>query len=98
MLASFVTPPGVFSFKTAFDEQLSRFSPGLLLQIENLAPLARDDIAWADSCAAEGHSMIERLWREKRPIVSRNLAIGVPLRRAAFRALMAYETRQRSSV
>ena len=98
MLASFVTPPGTFSFKTAFDEQLSRFSPGLLLQIENLALLARDDIAWADSCAVEGHSMIERLWREKRPIVSRNLAIGGPLRRAAFRALMAYETRKRSPV
>lgn len=96
MLANFVSPPGVFSFKTAFDERFSRFSPGLLLQIENLHLLARDDVTWADSCATEGHSMIERIWREKRPIVSRNVAIGGPLRRAAFRALMAYETRKRS--
>ncbi|MHA7818990.1 MAG: GNAT family N-acetyltransferase [Erythrobacter sp.] len=97
MLANFVSPPGVFSFKTTFDETYSRFSPGLLLQIENLQLLARQDVEWADSCAAEGHPMIERIWREKRTIVSRNIAIGGPLRRAAFRALMVYETRGRSA-
>lgn len=93
MLASFIAPPGVFSFKTTFDERYSRYSPGLLLQIENLALLEREGIRWADSCAAQGHSMIERIWREKRTITSRNIAIGGPLRRAAFRAAMAYETR-----
>lgn len=95
MLANFVTPPGIFSFKTTFDEAYARFSPGLLLQIENLDLLARGDIAWADSCAAQGHSMIERIWREKRRFVSRNIAIGGPLRRLAFHALMKYETRGR---
>jgi hypothetical protein len=39
--------------------------------------------------------MIERLWRDRRRIVSRNIAIGGPLRRAAFRLLMAWETRPR---
>jgi CelD/BcsL family acetyltransferase involved in cellulose biosynthesis len=97
MLANFVTPPGIYSFKTAFDERFARYSPGLLLQIENLDLLDRPEIAWADSCAAEGHSMIERIWREKRTLVSRNIAIGGPLRRAAFRALMAYETRDRKA-
>lgn len=96
MLANFVTPPGVFSFKTTFDENYARFSPGLLLQIENLQLLARDGVEWADSCASQGHPMIERIWREKRRFVSRNIAIGGPMRRAAFRALMAYETRKRS--
>lgn len=93
MLANFTAPPGVFSFKTTFDEAYARFSPGLLLQIENLDLLERDGIEWADSCAAEGHSMIERIWREKRPIISRNIAIGGTLRRAVFRAMMAYEMR-----
>ncbi len=93
MLANFVAAPGVFSFKTTFDEGYARFSPGLLLQIENLDLLGRGDIEWADSCAAEGHSMIERIWREKRTIISRNVAIGGPLRRSAFKALMLYETR-----
>lgn len=93
MLASFLCPPGAFAFKTAFDEDYARFSPGLLLQIENLDLLACPGIEWADSCAAQGHSMIERIWREKRRIVCRNIAIGGPLRRAAFRAIAAYETR-----
>jgi CelD/BcsL family acetyltransferase involved in cellulose biosynthesis len=97
MLANFITPPGAYSFKTAFDEAYARFSPGMLLQLENLALLERADVAWADSCAVEGHPMIERLWRDKRHMVSRNIAIGGPLRRAAFRLLMAYETRPRST-
>ena len=96
MLVNFITPPGSYSFKTAFDEDYARFSPGMLLQLENLALLERPDLHWADSCAAEGHPMIERLWRDKRRVVSRNIAIGGPLRRAAFRLLMAYETRPRS--
>ncbi|PKP95214.1 MAG: cellulose biosynthesis protein CelD [Alphaproteobacteria bacterium HGW-Alphaproteobacteria-14] len=97
MLVNLVTPPGAYSFKTAFNEDYARFSPGMLLQLENLALLERPDIDWADSCAVEGHPMIERLWRDKRCMVSRNIAIGGPLRRALFRPLMAYETRTRST-
>ena len=96
MLVNFVTPPGAYSFKTAFDEDYARFSPGMLLQLENLALLARPAIQWTDSCAVEGHPMIERLWRDKRRMISRNIAIGGPLRRGLFRLLMAYETRPRS--
>jgi CelD/BcsL family acetyltransferase involved in cellulose biosynthesis len=95
MLANFITPPGAYSFKTAYDEAYARFSPGMLLQLENLALLERPEVGWADSCAAEGHPMIERLWRDKRRMVSRNIAIGGPARRALFRLLMAYETRPR---
>lgn len=95
MLANFVTAPGAYSFKTAFDEDYARFSPGLLLQLENLKILNRAGIAWTDSCAIEGHSMIERIWREKRKFISRNIAIGGSLRRLTARALMAYETRER---
>lgn len=96
MLVNFITPPGAYSFKTAFDEAFARFSPGMLLQLENLALLERSDVQWADSCAVEGHPMIERLWRDRRRVVSRNIAIGGPLRRAAFRLLMAWETRSRT--
>lgn len=92
MLANFITPPGAYSFKTTFDERLARFSPGVLLQRENLDLLARDDVAWADSCAAADHPMIERIWREKRRIVRASIAIGGPLRRAAAAALFRAET------
>ncbi|OBV11481.1 Protein involved in cellulose biosynthesis (CelD) [Erythrobacter dokdonensis DSW-74] len=95
MLVNFITPPGAYSFKTAFDEAYARFSPGMLLQLENLALLERRNVVWADSCAVEGHPMIERIWRDKRRMVSRNIAIGGPLRRGCFRLLMAWETRPR---
>jgi CelD/BcsL family acetyltransferase involved in cellulose biosynthesis len=93
MLASFVTPPGAFSFKTVFDERFARFSPGVLLQRENLAMLERDDVRWTDSCAAADHPMIDHLWRERRPIGALSLAIGGPLRRKLFAALVRAETR-----
>lgn len=92
MLANFVTPPGLFSFKTAYDETYARFSPGVLLQQENLALLERSDIHWADSCAAADHPMIERIWREKRRIISVNIAIGGTLRRVLFGQIARMET------
>lgn len=97
MLANFITPPGAYSFKTAFDEDYARFSPGMQLQLENLALIERPDVQWADSCAVEGHPMIERLWRDKRRMISRNIAIGGSARRALFGLLMAYETRPRKT-
>ena len=92
MLANFLTPPGAFSFKTTFDEAYARFSPGVLLQRENLALLARESIEWADSCAATDHPMIERIWREKRALVSCNIALGGKLRRSAMQLLARLET------
>lgn len=94
MLATFLTPPGAFSFKTTFDERFARFSPGVLLQKENLALLARGDIAWCDSCAAPDHPMIDHFWREQRAVVSRNVAIGGKARRALGARLIAFESRK----
>lgn len=91
MLGTFLTPPGAFSFKTAFDENFARFSPGVLLQRENLAMLERGDIAWTDSCAAADHPMIDHIWRERRAIGRVSIAIGGSLRRALFRRLLALE-------
>lgn len=84
MLVNLYAPPGAFSFKTAFDESLARFSPGVLVQLENLAVLKRPDVAWMDSCAVEEHPMINSLWAQRRSVVR----VSVPLvgwrRRAAF--------------
>jgi CelD/BcsL family acetyltransferase involved in cellulose biosynthesis len=44
MLANFITAPGAYSYKTAFDEAYARFSPGMLLQLENLALLERTGV------------------------------------------------------
>ncbi|MFN4112931.1 MAG: GNAT family N-acetyltransferase [Sphingomonadaceae bacterium] len=93
MLANFLTPPGAFSFKTTYDEDYARFSPGVLLQRENLDLLARPDIAWADSCAAADHPMIERIWREKRNLVRISIAIGGVARRSLANRIFKAEAR-----
>jgi CelD/BcsL family acetyltransferase involved in cellulose biosynthesis len=91
MLVNFITPPGSFSFKTAFDEDYARFSPGVLLQIENLKLLERDGLDWCDSCAAQDHPMIDSLWAGRRSIGRWSVAIGGPVRRAGFALLLAAE-------
>ncbi len=91
MLVNFITPPGAFSYKTAYDEDYARFSPGVLLQCENLQLLARPDIAWTDSCAAADHPMIGHIWRERRALGRVSIAIGGRLRRCAFGALLRLE-------
>lgn len=92
MLATFLAPPGAFSFKTAFDEAFARFSPGVLLQRENLELLARPGIDWTDSCAAMDHPMIDHFWRERRTVARHNIAIGGKARRLLFRALATRES------
>ena len=91
MLASFLTPPHGFSYKTCFDEAYARYSPGVLLQQENLAMLERADIAACDSCAAADHPMIDHIWRERRAIGRLSVAIGGRLRRGLFGMLARAE-------
>lgn len=92
MLVNFLCAPGGFSFKTAFDEAYAHFSPGVLLQIENLGNLGRPDIAWMDSCAAENHPMIDGLWRERRTIARITVPLKGARRAATFAACRAIES------
>ncbi len=91
MLVNLLAAPGAFSFKTAFDERLSRFSPGVLIQIENLQLLARGDIGWMDSCAVENHPMINSLWGERRAIVRVSVPLAGARRRTIFTAARGLE-------
>src|SRR3546814_17812199 len=76
MLVNFLMGRGGFSFKIAFDEAMSRFSPGVLIEIDNLRRvLNRDDLDWMDSCAAADHPMIDSLWGERRQIVQYRVAL-----------------------
>lgn len=84
MLATFITKPGAFMFKTAYDETLSAYSPGVLLQRENLAMLDMPGLGWVDSCADETHPMITHLWHERRPVGRVSIEIGGAVRRGLF--------------
>lgn len=92
MLVNFRHGDGAFSFKIAIDEEYGRYSPGVLIEIDNLrAVLGHPAIGWMDSCAAAGHPMIDSLWGERRSIVQYRVALrGTGLlrhRRAAAYAL-----------
>jgi hypothetical protein len=88
-----------FAFKIAYDEEYARFSPGVLLELENIRLLhERPDIEWMDSCADPNHFMLNRLWTERRNVIdlvtgtgkrSGNLAISAfPLLRWISRNLV----------
>jgi CelD/BcsL family acetyltransferase involved in cellulose biosynthesis len=91
MLVNFLTPPGSFSFKTVFDEGFARFSPGVLIQLENLNILDHPGIAWMDSCAAEDHPMIDSLWTERRAIVRATVRLKGARRSAVWALCRALE-------
>jgi hypothetical protein len=74
MLTTFLARPGAFGFKCTFDEDYARFSPGMLLQIENLKVLEHHGLAWIDSCAKEEHP-VASLWSEWRALVRVNVRL-----------------------
>lgn len=92
MLVNFLAPPGSFSFKIAYDEGYARFSPGVLIQLENYQILARKDVGWMDSCAVEDHPMINSLWGERRQVVRVTVPLKGFKRRAAFHLCRTAET------
>lgn len=81
-----LAPGGDFALKVAYDERFARFSPGALLELDNIADmLGRDDFVWLDSCAGGSHPLMPRLWSERRVIEHLLVAPG----RAAGRAVVA---------
>lgn len=91
MLVNFRLGRGAFSYKIAFDERFARFSPGILIEIDNLrAALADTSLDWSDSCAAPNHPMIDGIWAERRRIVQYRVALeGAGLKRLTRRAVFA---------
>jgi CelD/BcsL family acetyltransferase involved in cellulose biosynthesis len=93
MLINFRTPPGSWSFKIAYDESLARFSPGIMIELENLPRVLGDPhVDWMDSCAVADHPMINSLWGERRAIIQVSLPLAGAKRNAIYRACRAAET------
>jgi CelD/BcsL family acetyltransferase involved in cellulose biosynthesis len=86
ILITLVSGNAGFSFKTAFDEEFARFSPGVLLQRESLSLLTTRKLAFIDSCAAQDHPMIDSLWRERRTVLSVSFPLPGTANRLAWRA------------
>ena len=71
---------GAFAFKIAYDEAFRRYSPGMLLELENIrrfhAASGAGAAEWMDSCADPDHFMVNRLWLDRRSMLTRITATG----------------------
>jgi CelD/BcsL family acetyltransferase involved in cellulose biosynthesis len=73
----FLAGRGAFTFKIAFDENYARYSPGMLLEIENVRRLhAQSQIEWTDSCADPFNFMFNRLWLARRTMQNLIVSTG----------------------
>ena len=97
-LVVFIEAGMAYTWKTAYDETLSRFSPGVLLMVE-VTKMHLDDpnITATNSCTVPDHPVMSRLWSERREIGT--IIIGVSpntdrqVRQAASQLHLYRETR-----
>ena len=60
---------GAFALKITYDEAYASYSPGVLLEMENIRRLHdMRQVKWMDACAVPDHFMINRLWSDRRVI------------------------------
>lgn len=68
-LIVFIESGVAYTWKTAYDETLSAFSPGTLLMLEATRTHLDDpNVEVTDSCATPDHPVMSRLWSEREPM------------------------------
>ncbi len=83
----FVESGIAYTWKTAYDEALSAFSPGTLLMLDLTANHLEDpNIVATDSCAMPDHPVMSRIWTERRPIGTFVLGLTPAADRATHQA------------
>jgi len=102
-LVVFVEAGVAYTWKTAYDETLSAYSPGTLLMIEVTKQHLDDpNIVMTDSCAVPDHPVMSRLWSERKPMGT--LVIGLTpdadrlARQAASQLHLYRETRNMARI
>lgn len=75
-----------FAFKTAYDERWSKWSPGMLMELENLSwALEQENKITMDSCSAQNAELFRRLWLDTCGISS----LMISTQRAAGRVIVS---------
>ena len=75
---------GGYAFKTAYDEAFSRFSPGIIAEVDRIRALHElPELQWMDSFTADGNVVLNRLWNQRVKIQGLTLATG-PLGKLAL--------------
>ncbi len=68
---------GGFSFKPAFDESFSPYSPGVLLYLEEVRRFHEmEGLRWVDSCTDPNNELLNRLWCQRRIVTSLLVSSG----------------------
>lgn len=70
MLCDLVAGDTLYGFKIAFDEDLGHYSPGIQLQIASTQAFHASGAARADSCTDPDNTTMNRLWPDRRALVS----------------------------
>lgn len=66
---------GVFTHKIAYNEAYAQYSPGVLLEVENLYRMCDNPhLGWVDSCTTPGHPLFDHLWAERRKMASLHIS------------------------
>jgi hypothetical protein len=66
-----------FAYKIAYDEEFARYSPGLLLEVDNVRRMhAHPDRRVMDSCTGPTTRVFRDLWLDRRAIQSVTIATG----------------------
>jgi hypothetical protein len=69
MRVNLLSGPGSFTFKIAYDESYSKYSPGMLLEVEYTRQVFKDTrTEWVDSCTTPRHPLHEKVWSDRRMI------------------------------
>lgn len=86
-LVVFIENGCAYTWKTAFDESYSAYSPGTLLMIDVTSTHLYDpNIVETDSCAIPDHPVMNRLWAERRPMGTLVIGLTPDADRAARQA------------
>ena len=73
---AFAAGEGAFAFKTAYDEQFRKASPGILAELEMIRAFhERPELRWMDSFTAPGNSTLAWVW--KHGCIVQHVAVGL---------------------
>jgi CelD/BcsL family acetyltransferase involved in cellulose biosynthesis len=73
---SFTAADGAYAFKITYDETFAEFSPGVMLEWDNVRLVDADPrIQWMDSFSDANNLSVERMWPDRRQM--QTLAAGV---------------------
>ena len=74
---SFLAGHGAYAFKTAYDESLAEFSPGVMLELDNIRQVdATPGLEWMDSFTEDANLALDRMWPDKREMESLAVPLG----------------------